>query len=383
MSLESELFARLRPDFSRFPVAGFAREAKKKRWRARLDFMNGEFYAVVFVSDGGDVSGRVYDADTGDEYLAAHIPSQSGAFVSSVREAYSAALLELAKKCFVSHAFASDQANRIAARIETELGAPAEYPFTDDDQTAVFRDGRTRKWICIVMNIPRDRLEPGAKGSVDAMNVKAPEADVPALWDEPGVYRCYHMNKKHWVTIALDDSCPDGRVMELVRQSAAFAARRGAKKGTPAAEMAPNAWIVPANYRYWDVEQHFGDDPVQLWKQSCAARPGDLVYMYIGAPVSAIWCKCEVLETDIPYDYSDANISIKKVMRLRMIRRYGRELVPLSLMKQFGVLAVRSTRRMTAELKAEIDRLEARTKPKKAAAGAARQRKRSTQNKSE
>ena len=147
--------------------------------------------------------------------------------------------------------------------------------------------------------------------------------------------------------------------------------------------MAPNAWIVPANYRYWDVEQHFGDDPVQLWKQSCAARPGDLVYMYIGAPVSAIWCKCEVLETDIPYDYSDANISIKKVMRLRMIRRYGRELVPLSLMKQFGVLAVRSTRRMTAELKAEIDRLEARRNPKKAAAGAARERKRSTQNKSE
>ena len=92
-----------------------------------------------------------------------------------------------------------------------------------------------------------------------------------------------------------------------------------------------------------------------------AVKPGDTAHMYIGAPVSAIWCKCEVLETDIPYDYSDENISIKKVMRLRMIRRYGRELVPLSLMKQFGVLAVRSTRRMTAELKAEIDRLEVET----------------------
>ena len=366
MSLESDLFARLRPDFSRFPAAGFAREAKKKRWRARLDFMNGDFYADVFVTDDGDVSGRVCDADTGDEYLAAHIPSQSGAFVSSVREAYSAALLELAKKCFVSHAFASDQANRIAARIEAELGAPVEYPFADDDQTAVFRDGRTRKWICIVMNIPRDRLEPGAKGSVDAMNVKAPEADVPALWNEPGVYRCYHMNKKHWVTIALDDSCPDGRVMELVRQSAAFAGRGGSKKGTPAAAMAPNAWIVPANYKYWDVEQHFGDDPVQLWKQSCVARPGDLVYMYIGAPVSAIWCRCEVLETDIPYDYSDENLSIKKVMRLRRTRCYGRERLPLELMKRFGVTAVRSARRMTAALKAEIDRLEAETPQKNA-----------------
>ena len=145
--------------------------------------------------------------------------------------------------------------------------------------------------------------------------------------------------------------------------------------------MAPNAWIVPANYRYWDVEQHFGDDPVQLWKQSCAARPGDLVYMYIGAPVSAIWCKCEVLETDIPYEYSDENLSIKKVMRLRMTHCYGRELLPLELMKRFGVTAVRSARRMTAVLKAEIDRLEAQTQPTKSAARPARKLKRSTKNK--
>ena len=377
MSLESELFARLRPDFSRFPAAGFAREAKKKQWKTRLDFMNGDFYADFFVTDSGDVSGRVYDADTGDEYLAAHIPSQSGAFVSSVREAYSAALLELAKKCFVSHAFASDQANRIAAAIERELGSPAEYPFADDDESAVFRDARTRRWICIVMNIPRDKIEPGAEGDVDVMNVKAPEEAVPDLWNEPGVFRCYHMNKRHWVTVALDDSLNDARVMELVRQSAAFAARGGSKKGTSAAEMASNAWIVPANYKYWDVESHFNANPVQLWKQSCAARPGDIAYMYIGAPVSAIWCKCEVLETDIPYDYSDENITIKKVMRLRMIRRYGRELVPLELMKRFGVLAVRSTCRMTAELKAEIDRLEAETPDQIAA----RRRKRSTKNK--
>ena len=361
MSLESELFARLRPDFSRFPAAGFVREAKKKRWRVRLDFMDGDFYADFFVTDGGDVSGRIYDADTGEPYLSAHIPSQTGAFVSSVREAYSAALLELAKKCFASHVFTSDQANRIAARIADELDAPAEHPFADDDRSTVFRDGRTRKWFALIMEIPRDRLVPGVKGSVEAMNVKAPETDVPDLWNEPGIYRCYHMNKKHWITVTLDDSLPDERVMALVRQSAAFAARGSSKKGGPAAAMEPNAWIVPANFKYWDVEKHFSEDPVHEWKQTAAVLPGDIAYMYIGAPVSAIWCKCEVLETDIPYDYSDANISIKKVMRLRMIRRYGRELVPLSLMKQFGVLAVRSTRRMTAELKAEIDRLEAET----------------------
>ena len=195
------------------------------------------------------------------------------------------------------------------------------------------------------------------------MNVKAPEADVPALWNEPGIFRCYHMNKKHWITLTLDDRLSDERVMQLVRQSADFAARGGTKKGTSPAAMEQNAWIVPANYKYWDVEKHFGEDPVQLWKQTSAVHPGDTVFMYIGAPVSAVWCRCEVLETDIPYQYDDENVSMKKVMKLRMTRCYGRELIPLSLMKRCGVLAVRGARRMTAELKAEIERLEAALPP--------------------
>jgi len=46
-----------------------------------------------------------------------------------------------------------------------------------------------------------------------------------------------------------------------------------------------------------------------------------------------------------------------------MTRCYGRELIPLSLMKRCGVPAVRGARRMTAELKAEIERLEAALPP--------------------
>jgi len=362
MSLESELFARLRPDFSRFPAAGFAHDAKKQAWTARIEFMNGDFCADVTVSDAGSVSGRVYDADSGDEYLAVHIPSQSGAFVSKVREAYAAALRELAGRCFAAHDFKGDQANRIAGLIKAEFGVSPEFPW-DDISGAVFRHERTRKWFALVMEIDRAKLVPGAPGSVEAMNVKAPEADVPALWNEPGIFRCYHMNKKHWITLTLDDRLSDERIMQLVRQSADFAARGGTKKGTSPAAMEQNAWIVPANYKYWDVEKHFDEDPVQLWKQTSAVHPGDTVFMYIGAPVSAVWCRCEVLETDIPYQYDDENVSMKKVMKLRMTRCYGRELIPLSLMKRCGVPAVRGARRMTAELKAEIERLEAALPP--------------------
>ena len=75
--------------------------------------------------------------------------------------------------------------------------------------------------------------------------------------------------------------------------------------------------------------------------------------------MSAIYCKCRVLETDIPCDYDDGAVRMNRVMRLAMLRRYGRELLPMALMKRFGVRAVRSARRMPTELRREIDRFEA------------------------
>ena len=39
--------------------------------------------------------------------------------------------------------------------------------------------------------------------------------------------------------------------------------------------------------------------------------------MYVGAPVSAILYKCKVTETDIPYRYSDENLTIKGTGSMR------------------------------------------------------------------
>ena len=43
------------------------------------------------------------------------------------------------------------------------------------------------------------------------------------------------------------------------------------------------------------------------------------------APISAILYKCEVLEVDIPYKYSDKNVSMKKVMKIKLLKRYEQD----------------------------------------------------------
>ena len=53
----------------------------------------------------------------------------------------------------------------------------------------------------------------------EVMNVKVLPADVKNLILEEGIYECYHMNKKNWVSIILDDTLEDSRIEELLQQS--------------------------------------------------------------------------------------------------------------------------------------------------------------------
>ena len=89
----------------------------------------------------------------------------------------------------------------------------ADYPFEDDFETGVFRHTDSGKWFGIAMRIPRSKLGLSGSEIIDVVNLKcAPEVIESMAGVEPGIFRAYHMNKTHWLTVALDGSCDDETV---------------------------------------------------------------------------------------------------------------------------------------------------------------------------
>ena len=86
MSLESVFFKRHRPVPKKLEAAGFRRASGGYTYEE--DFLDGQFRAVLTVSDGGEISGRVIDLDTEEEYLPIRARDQIGEFVGSVRQGY-------------------------------------------------------------------------------------------------------------------------------------------------------------------------------------------------------------------------------------------------------------------------------------------------------
>ena len=57
-------------------------------------------------------------------------------------------------------------------------------------------------------------------------------------------------------------------------------------------------WIIPCNIKYYDVIGAFNKLPRLDWKQSNKSiAEGDEVYIYVGAPVSAVLFRCRVNKT--------------------------------------------------------------------------------------
>ena len=94
-----------------------------------------------------------------------------------------------------------------------------DCPFENDTDTTVFRHSSNRKWFCIVMSVSKRKLGIPSDEIISIVNVKCPQEIIDSFWQENGVYPAYHMNKAHWLSVALDGSADDETVKFLLSLS--------------------------------------------------------------------------------------------------------------------------------------------------------------------
>lgn len=220
MTPEETVFQRSCVDFSKLEPYGFKKN--KTDFILERSFLNGSFKAVITINRDGTVSGQVYDTDTNDIYLPLRVESIAGGYAEKVRTAYKTVLEDIREKCFISTLFAGNQANRITQKIFEAYGDKPDFPWEKYDAYGVFRNPDSDKWYGLIMNIDKSKLDKKLSGAVDVMNLKTTEDKIPGLIKREGLYPAYHMNKKYWISVTLDDTLPDETVMTLIKESHSF-----------------------------------------------------------------------------------------------------------------------------------------------------------------
>ena len=265
--IEEKVFQRKRPVIERLIKKGFWKTPDGYWYET--DFMEGEFRAVIQFNKNGKLTGQVIDQMNGEEYAPLRMESYNGAYVNTVRNAYEELLQDIADSCCTEMIFVAGQSNRIAGLILQRYGVSPDFPFGQSPNEAygTFRHADNRKWFALIMNIKLAALlktknkivaetqkraavsqkQEGQKKAnqsarnnagvavnnisengeekenpdtrVDIVNLKILPEKCETLRSERGIYPAYHMNHVHWISVVLNDTVSDSRVMELIEES--------------------------------------------------------------------------------------------------------------------------------------------------------------------
>ncbi len=333
MSIEKEIFERTHVNIEKLESYGFKKIGCQYFYCTY--FLDDSFKAEITV-DEGMVSGRVIDLEMNEEYSNIRVSSQIGPFVSKVREEYKNILINIKENCFESDYFLSEQANRITKYIYDTYHDQPEFLWEKFKGYGVFRNKNTNKWYGAIMNINKSKLDKGDE-EVEVLNIKLDSDKVSKLLKRKGFYLAYHMNKKDWITIILDNTLEDDEIIHLLDESYGIINE-------------PVNWIVPANPKYYDIVNCFHDSDEIIWKQSSDVHVGDIVYIYVASPYSKIMYQCKAVEVNIDYEYKSDEVFMSHVMRLKLIKYFKNQKYTFEYLNGLGIHAIRGPRKISKDI---------------------------------
>jgi len=136
-----------------------------------------------------------------------------------VKDEYIKILKDIRKNCFEKDLFITNQANRITNLINKLYKDEPEFLWEKFPGFGVFKNANTLKWYAIIMNIDKRKLGDFNEESVEILNVKLNFNNIISLLGKNGFFEAYHMNKKNWISIILDESLSDEEIMGLIKES--------------------------------------------------------------------------------------------------------------------------------------------------------------------
>lgn len=222
--MEDNIFKRYLPNFNNLKAYGFIKE--NNNYKIEKLFKNNLFKAIIVVNSKGSVSGNVYDLENDDEFLPLRIENNQGAFVCEIRHEYENILTDIRDNCFTKKYYIYPQSNRITNLIIKKYGNEPEFLWKTTPGSGIFRNPDTKKWYLAILDVDRSKIQKNKTGLIEIALIKLSKENVEKQLQKENIYPGWHMNKKYWVTVILDDSLSDDEIMNLIEESHSFSIKK-------------------------------------------------------------------------------------------------------------------------------------------------------------
>lgn len=219
-----DIFKYFSPNFAKLEKYGFI--AKDKAYRYETNILNNQFALSVDVADGGEISTKVVDVKSHDEYILHLIDGSVGGFVGKVRAEFEEILTDIRDKCFEKDIFKSEQAKKIIEYVKAKYGDELEYLWEKFPNNAIWRRKDNKKWYGVLLVLSKRKLGIDSDDIVDIIDLRIEPDLIKDVIDRKRYFEGYHMNKKNWFTICLDNSVPTEIIFDYLDKSYGIALKQ-------------------------------------------------------------------------------------------------------------------------------------------------------------
>ena len=220
MKLEAQQMATVRFENKRVNMSKLSQFGFEPNQNGQYQFrtliMQGQFEMIIELNTDGSLNTILTDTTTSEVYVL-HLTSQvHGQFVGQVAQAYQDVLYNIEQHCYDNDVFQSTPERKLIAQVKAVYGDNLEFLWPKFPQNAVWRRSDTHKWYGALLTVTSDKLAlPGATHVVTVLDLRARPEDLSMLIDGQHYLPGYHMNKKHWYSILLDDVVPLATIMDV------------------------------------------------------------------------------------------------------------------------------------------------------------------------
>ena len=174
---------------------------------------NPNFKAVI-TYENDTMYAKVIDMELDDDYVLVDVKTPIGRFAAELKMEYEDIITDIIDKCTKPNVFKFAQSKRLMQSIENKYDTHLEFLWEKFPKDAIYRNKDTNKWFALLVALDKSKI--GLKGEGEIEIVVMKNDDVSNVVDSKVILEGYHMNKKHWITVPLDDRISDEELFRLI-----------------------------------------------------------------------------------------------------------------------------------------------------------------------
>lgn len=154
------------------------------------------------------------DEEFNEEYNLVDVLNLYG-YSKLVNLEYESIINDIILKCSIKE---KTQLERIIDYVCHNYNDILEHLWDKNPTNAIIRRKDNKKWYCLFMKVEAKRLKINKETVFDVIDLRGNEDTINSI-DNKIIFPGYHMNKKHWFTLILDERMSDESIINLINKS--------------------------------------------------------------------------------------------------------------------------------------------------------------------